>query len=315
MTEILRSLSVVIETQTVALSSDREASENIEETLVQARELTLGPNKVEVEILLVTDAALCSVPRGTRNVVIPRARYYALKNGGFAAARGDVVLFNDADTRIAPGYLAALRRAVDNFTDDWAFAGRSVYGGASALARLNTTFSFGHLHSAQEHDFGNRSVMSHNVAIRRAQAPLQPFGPGEGRVGGDDYLTRWYRQQRHPVRFVPEMVISHHDISTSLPLIMERHLRDLMWNIRSERELLLWSKTGLKALAWAGMSPLWRGRQLLRHGPGVGLRVSDYALAALILPAYASLDVMAMLAVEALPQARRAWLDYQNGPN
>lgn len=306
---MIGSLSIVIETQTQALATDAAVAANLRETLAQARALS----NVDVEVLLVSDGALDDVPEGARNVVAPGARYYALKNAGFRAARGEIVLFNDSDTLLAPGYLEALRRAADHGPEDWAFGGRTVYGGDGVLTRINTVFSFGHLHTATGHDWGNRPVMSHNVAVRRAQAPAEPFGPSVGRVGGDAYLTEHYRLRGRPVRVVPGMRLAHHDISGSLRLILERHLRDLLWDVTSEPELRPWRRTGLAALARAALSPVWRGRQLWRHGRAVGLSAAEHVVGAAVIAAYAELDLLSLVVLETVPAARRAWLRYQNG--
>jgi hypothetical protein len=301
-------VSVVIENQTAILSSEPRVAENVREACRQVAELPAPGG----EVLMVSSTSVEDLPEGVRCVVLPGKAYYGLKNAGMREARGGIVIFTDADCRMGPGYV---ERVLEVFREDAGLAcvaGRSYYDGTGFLATLNTALSFGYLHNPEARDTEPYGVLAHNVAVRASVAAAAPFGPFAGRVGGDRWLTDWYKAKGTTVRLERRMVIYHEDPSYSLKLRMDRQLRELLCSVEGTGALWPWRAGTWVALGKAVLSPAWRLRKLLRYGRHVGMGPLDIVMSLPVLGLYALADVTGVLTMMVAPGLGRRWLRYQN---
>ena len=303
-------LSIVIECTTGEITGRCDGAANLAAWLAQARAL---PGRSEI---VITSPRPLRAPGGddgrveVRCVEVPGAGYYALKNAGAAAARGEIVLFTDLDCRPGPSYLATLLEA---FRDPAiaCVAGRSLYDGGSVVTRLNSAHSFGDLHR-EAGELGGGMVLSHNVAARRAVLQPRPFGSHTGRIGGDRHFTDTIRAAGGRVRLVPDLVIHHEDISYSLRGTLERHLREHLLPVGygTVRQRFSAAWTIASALA---LRPALRLRRVAQAGPRVGLGLRHWPAALLLNAGYWAFDVACVSAVLAVPRLRRHWLQFVHG--
>ena len=267
----------------------------------------------EVELIFVGTHAL---PEGmgaahVRSIAAPETGYYGWKNIGAAAAHGEYLVFWDSDCRPAPGYLQRVVESFEAQPELAGIAGRSVYDGQSFMTRLNTVLSFGYL--ARPAPTLQRDVaLSHNVAIRRSMFPAAPFGPFNGRVGGDAFLTNWGRDIGRPLKLDPALLVFHEDPSWSLTALMERHLRDLFVALLREG-----TPTRAKALrvGWRSLLRLLveRPAKLIKLGPFCGFTKLHVLASLPVLALYFVLDAIALLVLTLQPHLLDRWLKYQFG--
>lgn len=303
-------VSVIIETHTAELSSEPHVRENLLEVVRQAQCLPAPGAEV-----IIVSAGPIDAPPGARALVRPGLDYYGLKNAGAREATGEFLVFFDSDCRPGPGYFATMLQRFRDQPDAWCLAGASRYDGRSIIARINTTLSFGYLHDPGAESPEPYGLLAHNVAVRRSTCAEEPFGPMAGRVRGDLWMTQWFARQGHPPLLVREMVIHHEDPSFSLVLRMDRQLREVFSHVRSEKDLRPWTKPGIIALTKALLSPVWRGRKLMRHGHHVGLGVAEKAIGMPVVVFYGLMDWASAAVLFAVPSLRRRYFRYQNGPD
>ncbi len=304
-------LSVVVELTTADITGACDARRNLLSWIHEAEQAA----PVRSEIVVVGPEAVKGLDElggrvPLRGVVVAEAGYYALKNAGAAAARGEILFFTDADCRPSPGYLKTL---VTAFEDQGVagVAGRSRYDGQGFLTRLNSVHSFGELHCGQQAlDAG--MVLTHGVAFRRSVVGAEPFGPFAGRVGGDRYLTDRLRGLGHDWRLVEDLLIWHEDISYSLRGTVERHLRECFVPVGygTPRQRLSYAFTLACTLL---LRPALRARRLLRAGPRLGITPLHYPAAAVLQFGYWLFDLACVSVVLAVPPVRRRWLRFQFG--
>jgi glycosyltransferase involved in cell wall biosynthesis len=305
--EAPQAMSVVIEMETAELAVEKRVGANIDEVVRQAEGLPCA-----AEVLVVSGKRWDGAPRRVRVVVAEGESYYALKNTGAAHATGDLVVFLDADCRIASGYL---RVVFERFARDASLeclAGRTRYAGDTVASRINTALSFGYLWRERAGERGY-AVLSHNVAVRRSTLGGPPFGPFRGRVRGDLYLTNYYRARHAPPVIVDELLVEHEDCSFSLRLLLERHLREHLKHVEDVKELGLTTPAGRTALRSVRRSIGARWRKLRAYGRDVGVGRGGMCLAGALLPFYFVCDLLAVTATLSFRAVGRRWLGYQNG--
>ena len=303
-------LTIVIECTTGEITGRCDGAANLAAWLAQARELS-GRSEVVIAAprpIRPPDGGAGGVE--VRGLEVAGAGYYALKNAGAEAARGEVVLFTDIDCRPAPSYLVTLLEA---FRDPGVacVAGRSFYDGEGLVTRLNTAHSFGDLH--RQPGYVERGlVLSHNVAVRRSALQAQPFGPYAGRIGGDRHFLDRVRAAGHRVLLVPGLVIHHEDISYNLRGTLERHLREHLLPVHygtvGQRFSAAWTVASVLALR-----PLLRLKRVAQAGPRVGLGGRHWPAALLVNAGYWAFDLACVFAVLAVPRLRRRWLRFVYG--
>lgn len=305
-------LSIVIETSTAKITGACPESRNLE---AWAREAAgAAPRRVEVLVIGAAPVAgveklECGLP--PRFLHCPGAGYYALKNAGANAARGNVVLFTDADCRPGEGFV---RRLLAAFEDPRviAVAGRSFYDGTGLLTRLNTAHSFAYLHRGQK-GLDRTMPLTHNLAMRRLACERDPFGPFAGRVGGDRWVTESLRARGHPLLLVEDLVTWHENPTFSLRGTAERHLREHFRPLRYGDARRRYSPAVVVASA-LGLRTLLRLGRVIAGGRRIGLKPWDYLAALPVNFAYWLFDLPLVLGVLLVPALRRRWLAFQFGP-
>lgn len=118
-------------------------------------------------------ADLATILRDVQVVFCATPDSLALRNEGVRLARGDVVVFLDADCIPDPQWLERMMETMADHPEASVVSGRTVYGGASLMER---TFS---LLSRAYVDRGGagatRYISNNNVAFRRAVLLAHPF--------------------------------------------------------------------------------------------------------------------------------------------
>lgn len=110
------------------------------------------------------------------------------------------------------------------------------------------------------------------------------------------------------------MVIYHEDPSFSLKLRMDRQLREVFGHVRSEQSLRPWTRDGSMAAVKALLSPVWRACKIFRYGHHVGLNPIDKILGLPLVLLYGLLDCLALITLFLVPELRKNYFRYQNGP-
>ena len=301
-------LSVVIEAETLDLAPDSRVLSNIQEILSQ---LELIENS---EALIISSRPLSKYFTDIPMIVVSEGGYYLLKNTGFSYSLGAIVQFIDADCCPESGYLAYVLSQFESKPELQCLTGRSVYRGHGMLSKINSTLSFGYLHQADASTPKPYAALSHNLSIRASSACAFPFGPWDGRVGGDRFLTNWYRDRGHSPVLDQQLIIHHEDPSLSVPLLLDRHLREHLQHVIFQgRPLGLRTQMGRRALTSAWSSWRRRRNKIALYGRPVGLQAKEEMLANYIIGLYWVLDIAAVLVVLSVAPVKRRWLHYQNG--
>jgi len=300
-------LSVVVEFQTAGLAPEPSILANVDEILRQVAALPAPGG----EVWLVSSEEWRERPRGVRNIVAKGSSYYALKNIGAQYASGNVIVFLDADCRIATDYVDVVLRYFASNVWRGCVGGRTRYAGRSAASRVNTALSFGYLWTSPPHQ--RYPLLAHNVAVRRSTMPVPPFGPFHGRVRGDMHLTNYYRERGEGPDLEPSMLVDHEDCSFSPVLLIERHLREHLKHIDSPGELGLATPSGRAALRSALRSMTRRWHKLHAYGKAVGIGRMGVLFAIVALPSYWLVDCVAVFLTLSVSVLGRRWVAYQNG--
>ncbi|MFL5680088.1 MAG: glycosyltransferase [Chloroflexota bacterium] len=185
-----------------------------------------------------------------RYVAAPEGGSYAARARGAAEARGDVLVFTDADCVAPRDWLAAIDKL---FTDPECL----VAIGPSSGTNRSTVARWVH---AIDEDRWNRLRTSNdvafcdtrNLAIRRDVLMVVPFDPLFRQAGDVDLGVRLFARGI-PIRLEPSMVVVHDD-PTSLRLVLRRGIR------RGRGVALLERKHGDRFAGSIGARPLRIGR-------------------------------------------------------
>jgi len=288
------SLTIVIEMDTKEITGGNYPYEkSLQEWIQQAD--ALAPHRCEILVCSSTDhgeITKFSTPNtSVRNICSPGKIYYGLKNSGARHAQGDIVVFSDSDCRPGSGFLRGILAAFES-PGILCVAGRTFYDSENFFARLNTATSFGYLHHG-EPILKEGTILSHNVAIRRSSYEDAPFGFFDGRLGGDAYMTKHYRNI-HPIPLIPEMVIYHENPSFDLRALLDRHFRSILFPFIKKK-----NRRSFKRVYYLIRSTLrYQCRQFrqVRHwGKFLDIKPWHYPLVVLILMTHFLMDVLASL--------------------
>jgi hypothetical protein len=300
-------VSIVVETSNWTLSRRMDIAEGIERAEEAAREAGLS-----FEIIAPNgDRFREALPESVRTVATGPG-YYEQKNGAVAIARGESIAFFDSDCRARRGYLRAAADYLDAHPNVSALAGVSWYTGSSLLSRINTVFSFGHLHDP-DCAISPRSVpMAHNLVLRRSHFDDKPFGPITGRHGGDAWLTRKAQRDGKLIARHPALVMEHESYMDSIFTFLDRHLSEMFHRTEPVRD------SGARVLAevctMLVLAPFRRVRHLVRYGRHCGMRLLDFVPAFGVIAVYEVVDAIVGLPVAVVPAWRQRWLDRHFGP-
>jgi len=308
-------LTVVLEAHTRSFASKRRVAENLTVLLSQLDALrNLGS---QTELVIVSNEPISDCPPGAANLVDPSLAYYGLKDLGLKHARGEIVMFADSDCRLGPDYLKIV---CERFRGEPALAlisGVTYYHGKKLLSRINTALSFGHLFAAQPSEALKGAVhplLSHNVAVRRRLAPQPVFGPFSGRVGGERFLGEFFAKPKGCANLDRRLEIYHEDPSYSVPLLIEKHLRDQLCWLRSPDILSIrHPRTVLSILRSIWNSKKWRRKKLEGAASSLRLGPVGIGLGRLVIEVYTWMDLSVVFALILFPFARRKWFSYQEG--
>jgi GT2 family glycosyltransferase len=171
----------------------------------------------EIEVLVVGRDAPGQVPRALFLETPERLNPAAARNRAVAAARGDRLLFTDADCRPAPGWLAKLAAALD---------ASPVAGGAVAFptapeatnvwALADNIASFHELLADRPAEADTRGPLgSLNLAVRReAWDAVGPFDEALPTSEDHDWVLR-ARRAGLATAFVPDALVEHAAVRAS----------------------------------------------------------------------------------------------------
>jgi hypothetical protein len=301
-------LSVVLEMTTGDLTGACDSRRNLREWMEEAA--SLAPQ--EAEIVLASPAPIRGLPdrpRGLslREMIVPGAGYYALKNAAANEAGGAVVFFSDLDCRPSVG---CLRILIEAFTDPevGAVAGRSYYDGQGLMTRIHSAHSWGDLHRGRA-AFERATALAHNVAIRRELYACDPFGPFAGRIGGDRYLTDTVRSSVRRLVLEERLVVFHEDPTWRLRGFVERHLRDTFVPLHYGTNEQRFSAPLTLACA-LGLRLGLRIKRVALSGRRFGIGIRHVPVVIAVEAIYWAVDLLITLAVLAVPPWRRRWLAF-----
>jgi Predicted glycosyltransferases len=306
-------ISIVLEAGTCSLTRKHDLLRCVQVAEERARETGLP-----FEIILVTESTSDQLPVFGNVRIIPGVcGYYRQKSVGARYSRGAVVAFWDSDCEPTPGYLTTALERLHTEPHIGGVAGVTTYDGRSWLTELNTLLCFGYLSDPQFYP-GRLPALAHNVVIRKDRIPCDAFGPFIARYGGDRFLTDAISAERGLLPVDQRLHVKHEDISFSLRLTLERHLREHFGT--KHAELLSVSELGLHALDAALRSAarrLARFERATTSSMGTRFRCDNRLarlLAYTLIQAYRILDVAAVATLIIVRPWLRRWLTYQYGP-
>ena len=164
-----------------------------------------------VEHLVVLDddcageaAAIAARFPTVRLVTAPAANYFAAKNAGVEAARGEIVALIDGDCLPAPDWLERLTAALAPDID--VVAGRTRYEGESLTARTFSVPDFAHVLATGD---GASGFNINNVAYRRVVYFAEPLDARIRRNGGCFFQFHAMRRRGARITYAPDAVVSH----------------------------------------------------------------------------------------------------------
>lgn len=202
-------ISVVVETVTLIHDHDHGP---LADAVAPAMAALQRQTARDFEILLVFDRGVgeetvAELRRRYPHVrLVPDAapNYFAEKNAGVAAARGEIVVLLDGDCLPAQDWLESLVAPLAGGAD--VVSGKTRYGGGSLTARTFSVSDFGNVLDEQGSASG---IMLNNVAFRRELVLRQPLDARIRRNGGCYLLFHQLRAAGARMLYEPRAVVSH----------------------------------------------------------------------------------------------------------
>lgn len=158
-----------------------------------------------LEILVVDNGSPTppTVPEDVRLLHEPTPGSYAARNAGIQAARGDRLVFTDADCLPEPGWLDALDRALDEAPRATGPVPLFVESKRTAAAIYDCLFAF-----TQEANHAAGFGITANLAVRREV--FDDVGPfSEVASIGDREWGQRAQEAGHDIAWAPEAVVLH----------------------------------------------------------------------------------------------------------
>jgi hypothetical protein len=301
-------LSVIVDSFWSSLPELEQVRRNVSESLAQLRKL-----EIPFELLLVAsrDPGLKEV--GLRLVLAEGQGGYARKSLGFREAGAGIVVFLDGDCVPHEDFFPRILKTFSEKPDLKALAGSVVYAGQSFLSRVNSVLSFGPLFDSSATSDRGFICNTNSFSIRKGALPDPLFGPWQGRVNGDVFISQWLYDQGTPIELDPAIRIRHADPSTSFVALLERHFREYLRNLRDPRQLLPWRLSAwrmLRSFVYSFRDRLVRFRSYSGYFKFSPL---ERAMVPLVFLFYVLLDSLALLALIVWPPLARRWFSYQEG--
>jgi glycosyltransferase involved in cell wall biosynthesis len=205
-------VSIVVETVTAREDGSGAAlAEALRPTLEAVGRQTWPAEAREVLIVTGPEATAAEVEALRRAwpdaclVASPLASYFAAKNAGAAAARGDYVALLDADCVPAPDWVEKLLARFEPGVGS--VAGRTRYPASGGLARLLSIPDFAYAFAAP--DGGATGFHINNIAFRREVLITHPFEARIRRNGGCYLLFHRLRAHGIGIVYEPEARTEH----------------------------------------------------------------------------------------------------------
>ncbi len=204
-------VSVVIETVTVLHDHDQgPLVESIAPALAAVERQTYPRDRFEVLVVLdaaVTEETIAELGRrypGVRVIRDIAPNYFAEKNAGLRAARGEIVAFLDADCVPEAEWLASLIAVLEDGAD--VVTGRTRYEGRSFSA---TTFSVPDFGTVIEDRGAATGIMLNNLAMRRELGLQHPLDARIRRNGGCFLLYHQLLAEKKRMAYTTKATVWH----------------------------------------------------------------------------------------------------------
>ena len=202
-------ISVVVETVTLLHDHDHGP---LADALAPVFEALQRQTFRDFETLLVLDRGVDEATRAellrryphVRQVPGAEPNYFAEKNAGAAAARGEIVALIDADCIPDPAWLETLAAPFAGGAD--VVTGMTRYAGHSLAAR---TFSVPDFGSVLDEQGSATGIMLNNLAMRREILLRRPLDARIRRNGGCYLLYHQLRASGTRMLFEPRAIVTH----------------------------------------------------------------------------------------------------------
>lgn len=284
-------VSIIVEMSTRELTGSIPISGTVAHIIEEA-ESTLPEDQYEIIFVTDKDISISDLPQNCRFEVRPDCGYYGLKNAGAQVAKGNILVFWDSDSRPLKNYLRVALERLEGDDSLIGVTGISRYEGSSFLTRVNTALNFGFLYQG-DHSLPPGCPMSHNLVIRKANFPTAPFGPYNGRRGGDVYIMHAASKSGKPIMLDSRLRMLHEDHSFSLIALLEQHTRDMMTTLIDRPQAGRLAVCAHTLWGFFLLQPK-RIRRLFVYGPKTGLTAAELVCALPVLAVYAVIDAIAV---------------------
>lgn len=205
-------VSIIVETITTRFDcANGSLADDLGRTLNALDRQTYPQESIETIVVLdseITDHDVEELGRRyptVRFVWSPHSNYFAAKNAGTAAAKGDFIALLDGDCEPAPNWVETLMSRLQPGVD--AVGGCTRYAGRSWTARTFSIPDFAYVLSGDDNTASGFNI--NNVVFRRDVLLSYPFDTRISRNGGCYFLFHQLLVNGARVLYEPGAVVSH----------------------------------------------------------------------------------------------------------